>query len=82
MNAIKIESVLRSRTLEMFSNEWYDVTSKNIIELFSITANILIVISSLHILKNIDSITESKGVITILKSLYGTIPFAIQFAKL
>ena len=35
MNAIKIESVLRSRTLEMFSDKWYKTTSKNIIELFN-----------------------------------------------
>ena len=35
MNTIKIESVLRSRTLEMFSDKWYKTTSKNIIELFN-----------------------------------------------
>ena len=34
MNEIKIQSVLRSRTLEMFSNEWYYVTSKLIYEQF------------------------------------------------
>ena len=34
MNAIKIESVLRARTLEMFSNEWYYITSKLIYEQF------------------------------------------------
>lgn len=34
MNEIKIQSVLRSRTLEMFSNEWYYITSKLIYEQF------------------------------------------------
>lgn len=34
MNQIKIESVLRSRTLEMFSDKWYKKTSKNILDVF------------------------------------------------
>lgn len=34
MNTIKIESVLRSRTLEMFSDKWYKKTSELINEQF------------------------------------------------